>query len=139
MAATTTALRTFIEAGPLAHVATIGPSGAPQVTVVWVGWDGDDLVSGHLHENQKVRNVRRDPRVSISLEAPRVPGVLLADHAVLTTTATVEPGGAWDLLDRLAKVYMAPDATFPAPRIDGGFVLRYRIERVGGVGPWVAG
>ena len=78
-------LRALIEGGALAHVATINPDGSPQVTVVWVGWDGDDLVSGHLGLNRKVRNARRDPRVVVSLEAPRVAGEFLTAHAVLTT------------------------------------------------------
>jgi PPOX class probable F420-dependent enzyme len=129
-------LRTLIESGALAHVATVNPDGSPQVTVVWVGWDGDDLVSGHLALNRKVRNARRDPRVVVSLEAPRVAGEFLTAHAVLTTTVTVEEGHAWELLDRLAKVYMAPDAQFPAPYRDGGYVLRYRIDTINGVGPW---
>jgi hypothetical protein len=44
---------------------------------------------------------------------------------------------AWDLLDRLAKVYVDPPITFPAPKARG-FVVRYEIERVSGVGPWAA-
>ena len=63
--------------------------------------------------------------------------MLLNPYAVLHTRATVEPTDqAWDLLDRLAKVYVSPDITFPAPRRDG-YVIRYRVERIGGVGPWV--
>ena len=85
---------------------------------------------------RKVRNVQRDPRVVISLEAPRVPEAFLAEHAVLAATATVEEGGAWELLDRLTRVYVAPTGTFPAPRRDGGYVVRYEIRRIGGVGPW---
>ena len=42
-----------------------------------------------------------------------------------------------DLLNRLAKVYIAPDAEFPAPRA-AGYIARYAVERIGGVGPWVA-
>ena len=37
----------------------------------------------------------------------------------------------------LAKVYVSPDTTFPAPPRPG-FVIRYRVDRIGGVGPWVA-
>ena len=44
-----------------------------------------------------------------------------------------------DLLDRLGRIYVAPDAVFPAPKTDGGYVIRYRIDKIGGVGPWVAG
>jgi hypothetical protein len=44
---------------------------------------------------------------------------------------------AWDLLDRLTKTYVAPGATFPAPR-GPGYIVRYAVGRVGGVGPWAA-
>lgn len=132
-------LRALIESGPMAHVTTLNRDGSPQVSVVWVGLDGDDLVTSHLHLGAKVRNLERDPRAVISMDAPREPGVFLNPSAVLHTHATVEPSDeAWDLLDRLAKVYVSPDTTFPAPRRPG-VIIRYRVERIGGVGPWVAG
>jgi PPOX class probable F420-dependent enzyme len=129
-------LRDVIAAGPLAHLSTLNPDGSPQVSVIWVGLDGDDLVSGHLDRRVKVRNVERDPRVVLSFDAPREPGVFLAPHAVLRAHATVEPTDrAWDLLDDLTRIYVGPEQTFPAPR-QPGYVIRYRIEKVGGVGPW---
>lgn len=130
-------LRELIDSGLLAHLATINPDGSPQVTGIWIGLEGDEIVSGHMNLSKKVRNVRRDPRVVLSFDAPRTPGVFLAEHAVLTATASIQEGGAWDLLDRLAKVYVAPDFDFPAPRSSDGYVLRYTIERIGGEGPWV--
>ena len=130
-------LRDLVESGPLAHVSTVNPDGTPQVTVVWIGLDGADLVSGHLRRNVKVRNIERDPRVVVSFLGTAEPGVFLHPYAVLTTRAVVEPSDStWDLLDRLAKVYIAPDAEFPAPK-GPGYIVRYRIERIAGVGPWV--
>jgi PPOX class probable F420-dependent enzyme len=130
-------LRSLIESGPLVHLSTINADGSPQVTVIWVGLDGDDLVSGHMGWYAKLRNIDRDPRVVLSFDAPRTPEVFLNEYAVLRARATIEPTeAAWDLLDRLTKVYMSPDAEFPAPK-GPGYVVRYAVERVSGVGPWV--
>ena len=54
--------RQVIESGRLAHLVTLNRDGSPQVSIVWVGLDGDEIVSAHLAEDQKVRNVRRDAR-----------------------------------------------------------------------------
>ena len=74
--------RELIESDRLAHMVTLNPDGSPQVSCIWVGMDGDEIVSGHLPRNQKVKNVERDGRVAISIETdtvrrhgpPRVPG-----------------------------------------------------------------
>ena len=129
-------LRGLIESGPLAHVTTINPDGSPQVTVIWIGLDGDALVSGHLHHHKKLKNIERDPRVVLSFTAPRDHAVVMNPYAVLRARATVEPSdAAWDLLNRLTKVYMSPDSEFPAPKAPG-YIVRYEIERISGVGPW---
>ena len=129
-------LRDLIAAGPMAHLSTINPDGSPQVTVIWIGLDGDDIVSGHMSRHKKLRNIERDPRVVLSFDAPRTPGVFLNHYATLQARAVVEASDdARDLLDRLARVYLAPDAEFPAPQ-GSGYLVRYSVERVGGVGPW---
>jgi PPOX class probable F420-dependent enzyme len=136
MSALSPELRELIESGPLTHLSTINADGSPQVTVIWIGLDGEELVSGHLGHYRKLRNMERDPRVVLSFVAPRDREAVLNPYAVLRARATVEPSdGAWDLLNRLTKVYMSPDAEFPAPRA-AGYIVRYAIERVGGVGPW---
>jgi hypothetical protein len=84
----------------------------------------------------KLRNIERDPRVALSFDGPRVPGVFLNQYAVLRARATVQPtDDAWDLLNRLAKIYVSADTEFPAPR-GPGYIVRYSVERIGGVGPW---
>ncbi len=133
-------LRDLIESGPMAHLSTINADGSPQVSVIWIGLDGDDLVSGHMSSQYaKLRNIERDPRVVLSFDAPRVPGVFLNPYAVLRARAVVGPPSedAWNLLNRLTKVYLSPDAEFPAPKRDG-YVVRYSVERIGGVGPWAS-
>ena len=120
----------------MAHLSTANADGSPQVTVIWIGLDGDDLVSGHLGWYTKLRNMEQDPRVVLSFDAPRVPGVFLNPYAMVRARATIQPSdAAWDLLNRLAKVYVSPDAAYPGPKAPG-YIVRYSVERIGGVGPW---
>jgi PPOX class probable F420-dependent enzyme len=129
-------LRDLVASGPMAHLSTVNPDGSPQVSVIWIGLDGDDLVSGHMRRYKKLRNIERDPRVVLSFDAPRDPTAFLNPYAVVHARATIEPSdGAWDLLDDLTKIYLGADKTFPAPK-GPGYIVRYRVERVGGVGPW---
>src|SRR5438045_9340072 len=77
--------RAVLESPALAHLVTLNPDGSPQVTIVWVGLDGDEIVAGRLPEHRKVRNIRNDSRVALSLETgnrkrpglKRIPGHLL--------------------------------------------------------------
>lgn len=129
-------LRALVESGPLAYLATTNADGSPQVTAIWIGLDGDTLVSGHMRDNAKLRNIRRDPRVVLSFAPPQARGDWMSPDAAVRATATVEESehhGA--LIARLAKVYVGPDAEFPESGT--GFVVRYAIERIGGIGPWV--
>ncbi len=130
--------RTLIESGALGHLVTIGRDGAPQVTCVWVGIEGDGLVSAHLLEQQKLRNVRRDPRVVLSFEGTEIRPPGLKEYLVVHGTAAIEEGGAPDLLQRLAHVYLGPDVKFPPmDNPPAGYRLRITVARIGGVGPWV--
>jgi PPOX class probable F420-dependent enzyme len=129
-------LRDLIESGPMAHLSTINPDGSPQVSVIWIGLDGDNLVSGHMSLHVKLRNIQRDPRVVLSFDAPRDPSAFMNPYAVLRAHATVEPSDdAWHVLDRLTKVYVSAGTQFPAPQ-GPGYIVRYSIDRIGGVGPW---
>ena len=60
------ASRATVASGRLVHLATINPDGSPQVTCIYVGWEGDEIVAGHLEDHVKLRNIRRDPRVTLS-------------------------------------------------------------------------
>lgn len=129
--------RELIESGRLAHCVTVNPDGSPQVTAVWVGLEGDEVVMAHLGTWRKVANLRRDPRVVLSLEAPSTNEVGMQHTLVLHGRARVTEGGAPELLARLARSYVGPDVRFP-PMDDPppGFVVRITVDRVGGLGPW---
>ena len=127
-----------IEAGRLAHLATINADGSPHVTIVWTGWDPDagQIVVGKLSVDRKVRNIRRDPRVALSIEAEG-DHLGMGHHVVVEGTAVVTDGGAPELLQELARRYIGPDAVFP-PMDDppAGFVIRITPLRIRGLGPW---
>jgi PPOX class probable F420-dependent enzyme len=128
----------LIRTGPLGHLVTIGDGGVPQVTCVWVAVDGDDLLSGHLNPHlRKLENIRRDPRVALSFEGSviRPPG--LKEYLVVHGHATIEEGGAPELLQELARVYLGPEVKFPPmDEPPPGVRTRITVERIGGVGPW---
>jgi PPOX class probable F420-dependent enzyme len=131
-------VRAALAAGHLAHLVTLNSDGSPQVAIVWVGLDGDDIVSAHLSETQqKLRNVRRDPRVALSLETGGRNEFGLDHYLVVYGRARLEAGGAPELLQRLARVYLGPDVKFP-PMDDPppGVIMRITPDRVAGVGPW---
>jgi len=128
----------LIRSGALGHLVTLGKGGAPQVTCVWVAVDGDDLVTAHLNPQQrKLENVRRDPRVTVSFEGHEIRQPGMREYIVVHGTATIEEGGAAELLQELAHVYLGPEVRFP-PMDDPppGVRIRIAVERVGGVGPW---
>ncbi len=130
-------VRALIESGAPATLVTLNPDGSPQVTMVWIGLDGDLLVSGHLPKNQKVKNILRDPRVAVALLAPTKSSMMLAEYAVLYGKAQIKEGGAAELLQRLAQVYIGPGVKFPP--IDNpppGYVAQIRVDRIDGVGSW---
>jgi PPOX class probable F420-dependent enzyme len=132
--------RAVLESDALAHLVTLNPDGSPQVSIVWVGLEDDDIVSAHLREQQKLRNIRRDPRVALSLETGLTNAMGLREYLVVHGRATIEEGGGPELLQRLAHTYLGPDVTFPPmPDPPPGFRLRIAVERVGGIGPWTQG
>ncbi len=129
--------RAVLESDGLAHLVTLNADGSPQVTIVWVGLEGDDIVSAHLGERQKLRNIRRDDRVALSIETQATNAYGLREYLVVHGRATIEEGGAPELLQRLAYTYLGPGVTFPPmPDPPPGFRVRIAAERVGGVGPW---
>jgi PPOX class probable F420-dependent enzyme len=131
--------RQLIGSAP-ATLVTVNRDGSPQVSVVWIALqstaDGDDeLVTAHLHEHQKVRNVRRDRRVAVTIvstdrSGPQTP------YLSIRGTARVDEGGAPELLNEIATAIFGPGTGFPPPDAPPGYLTRITIDKVGGVGPW---
>lgn len=132
------AARVVLESDAPAHLVTLNPDGTPQVSCVWIGVDGDEIVSAHLSGAQKkLGNVRRDPRVALSVEGTELQPPGLKQYVVVHGRARITEGGAPELLQELAYRYLGPGVKFPPmPDPPPGFVLRITPERIGGVGPW---
>ena len=128
--------RAVLESPALAHLVTLNPDGSPQVSVVWVGLDGDEIVAGHLPEHRKVRNIRNDRRVALSIETDTRNAMGLNEYLVIYGTARITEGGAAELLQRLARSYLGPDVRFPP--MDSpppGYITHITVDRVSGAGP----
>src|SRR6516225_3169741 len=106
-------VRELVAKGPHAHLSTLNADGSPQVTVVWVGIENDEFVIGHMGVWQKVRNMRRDPRVALSMLGTGKNAQGLHEYLVVRGNARITEGGAAELLQRLAHIYMGHDVEFP--------------------------
>ncbi|MGN6088435.1 MAG: PPOX class F420-dependent oxidoreductase [Actinomycetes bacterium] len=97
--------RALVDAPNYATVATIQPDGQPQLTVVWVKRDGDDILFSTTTNRRKYDNLTRDPRASILIYAQDNPYSYLEVRGTVTTT---EEGGR-ELIDELARKYMGAE------------------------------
>jgi PPOX class probable F420-dependent enzyme len=131
-------LREVIDKGPNAHLTTLNRDGSPQITVVWVGIEGDDFVMGHLALHQKIRNVRRDPRVAMSWLSDKTNKQGMREYVVVYGDARVTEGGAVELLQRLTPIYLGPKVEFPPASMRNipGYITRIAPARFSGIGPW---
>lgn len=129
--------RRLIESDAVAAVVTLRRDGSPHLTAAWIGLEGDEIVLGTLDDQAKLRNLRRDPRIALTLLSDGVNQWGLREYLVVEGTARVTEGGAPELLQRLAHTYLGPDVVFPAmPDPPAGYVTRVTVERVSGIGPW---
>ena len=103
-------VRELVDTGRLAHVVTLAPDGTPHVSLAWAGFVGDELIFATFYDTDqhKLRNLRRDPRVSLSFEAKEHTGDGLHPYVVIRGRATITEGGALEVMDRLAGAYIEP-------------------------------
>jgi PPOX class probable F420-dependent enzyme len=131
------AARELLESDAVAYVVTLNEDGSPQVTAAWVGIDEDEIVLATIPDQRKLRNLRRDARIALSVPTTRVNEWGLLEYLVIYGMARVTEGGAPEMLQHLAHTYLGPDAVFPnIPDPPPGYVTRITPERLGGVGPW---
>lgn len=93
----------LLDSKALAHVATIGPKGEPQNNPVWFGWDGKHLRFSQTTGRQKYRNVKREPRIALSIVDPSNPFRYLE---IRGRVVAIEDDDDKAFIDSMAKKYM---------------------------------
>jgi PPOX class probable F420-dependent enzyme len=113
------------------HVVTRGPAGQPQLTMVWIDADGDEVLFNTAEGRLKPRNLKSDPRVSISVQDRNDPQAYMVLHG----RATVTEAGADAHIDKLAKRFLGVDKyPFRQPG-EKRLLVRVKVDRIGGYGP----
>jgi len=113
------------------HVVTYNDKGTGQLTMVWMDVDGDDVVFNTSEGRRKSQNLRRDPRIIVSVQDRNDPQA----HAVFYGKARVTEAGADEHIDKLAKRFLGADKyPFRQPG-EKRLVVRISVDRISGFGP----
>ncbi|MER5876255.1 PPOX class F420-dependent oxidoreductase [Streptomyces sp. NPDC001910] len=115
-------LKKLIDDNPVfATIATIQPDGSPQLTITWLGRDGDDLLVSTTVGRRKEKNLRGDPRITVMINPPNAPYT----YAEIRGTAELTTEGGQELIDELSRKYTGKDyADFnPASKEDAERVV----------------
>ena len=103
----------LLRAPSTCYLATTMPDGSPQLTQVWVDTDGTDVVINTVEGHQKLRNVRRDPRVALTVSDPARPSDYVQIRGEVHEITT---DGAREHIDELSQNYLGK----PYPSFGGG-------------------
>ena len=116
-------VRRHLEGTPVAHLATVLPDGSPHTVPLWVDTRGDQVVFLTGPGSRKARNLRRDPRVALSLTAADNPfePIVIRGRVV----EWLEGDDAWEIVDRIAAKYIGA----PYPRDEERVVAVVEPER----------
>ncbi|GAA1025884.1 MULTISPECIES: PPOX class F420-dependent oxidoreductase [Amycolatopsis] len=110
-------VRRILDGTPIAHLATVLPDGSPHVVPVWIGTHGDRIVFLTGPDSRKARNLRRDPRVAISLTPPDNPFEPVTIRGRVAEWIEGDP--AWEIVDAVAKKYIGQPYTREQVRVVG--------------------
>ena len=113
------------------HVVTTGVNGRPQVTMVWIDAEGDDVLFNTAEGRKKQQNLRQNPKVIVSVQDRNNPQAYLLVHG----TATVTESGADAHIDKLAKRFLGADKYPYRQPGEKRLLVRIAVDRIGGFAP----
>jgi PPOX class probable F420-dependent enzyme len=96
----------LLESKALADIATIGPHGEPQANPVWFDWDGEHVLFSQTKTRQKLHNLRRDPRIALSIVDPANPYRYLE---IRGKVVEIREDPDLDFINAMAKKYLGQD------------------------------
>ncbi|QBD79654.1 PPOX class F420-dependent oxidoreductase [Ktedonosporobacter rubrisoli] len=116
----------ILQSTGFAHLATLGPNGEPQSSPMWFMWDGEHLKFTHMPNRKKYQNIKRDPRVSVSITDVDNPYSYAEFRGVVTR---IEDDLQGQFFDTLAERYGSPLRHTGEPRV----ILYVQVQRVAAV------
>jgi PPOX class probable F420-dependent enzyme len=124
-------VRKILQDKAYGHVVTFNADAKPQVTMVWVDVDGNEVLFNTAEGRLKPKNLRRNPHIMISVQDRNDPQAYMVFHG----TASVTEAGADEHIDKLAKRFLGADKyPFRQPG-EKRLVVRVKVDRIGGYGP----
>lgn len=124
-------LKRLLQDRAYGHVVTVNAQGSPQVTMVWMDADGDEVLFNTAEGRKKPQNLRRDPRIAVSVQDRTDPQA----HAVIYGKASISEAGADAHIDKLAKRFLNVD-TYPYRQPgEKRLIVRISVDRIAGFAP----
>ena len=123
-------VRALLEDKAFGHVVTVTATGRPRVTMVWMDVDGDEVLFNTAEGRKKVQDLRRDPRVKVSVQDRNHP----QSYAVFHGQARITTDGARAHIDKLTKRFLGVDQ-YPGPPDETRLIVRISVQRISGVAP----
>ncbi len=134
-----TPAQTLLGSDAVAHVWTKNADGSPQVSVVWVIAQGDDILFATSADTEKAKNLARDPNIILSIEDTERSARGYQRHLVIRGVVELEKGPNPVLMDQMAMKYLGL-ARHPLAIRDAAttMIARIKVDRISGEGPWVS-
>jgi PPOX class probable F420-dependent enzyme len=123
-------LKNMLEDKAYGHVITVDARGNPQITMVWMDVDGDEVLFNTAEGRRKPVNLRRDPRVIVSVQDRNKPQT----YAVFHGKARITDEGADAHIDKLAKRFLGADKYPYRQPNEKRVIVRIAVDRIGGFG-----
>lgn len=124
-------LKKMLEDKAYGHVVTFNAQGKPELTMVWMDVEGDEVIFNTAEGRRKPDNIRRDPRVVVSVQDRNNPQA----YAVFHGKARVTDAGAEAHIDKLAKRFLGVDKYPYRQPNEKRLIVRISVDRISGLGP----